>query len=302
MLLNIDLQQFSIKLDEFEQIDARSNPYSFSEFWKWKLVVENNEQHILDTEHKQETLHRLGNTLKIWQWHRPLRFDMCLRFLKKSLDKMSDAYDQVRNYSLLEFNEVPKEHLKLIWNELGCIKDKGILNSDGYYLVMPTTKPLLFLWGQTLAFDSVVRKNMPRFNIGGLMNIRWNFDTWIQIMARLQKDLSQQPKIVDFFRKTSMEKFRNDLNVPFGQFLDLYYWTDSSKSKNGVGTQILNQEGKMQEEKHLFGIFIVLLNKLKGRGKISAAQWRTYGEKWQKSPQRRDTLVQQLTFMLEQID
>jgi len=93
MLLNIDLQQFSIKLDEFEQIDARSNPYSFSDFWKWKLAVEKNEQHILDAEHKQETLHRLGNTLKIWQWHRPLRFDMCLRFLKKSLDKMSDAYD-----------------------------------------------------------------------------------------------------------------------------------------------------------------------------------------------------------------
>jgi len=188
----------------------------------------------------------------------------------------------------------------MIWHELGSIKDKGILNSEGYYLVMPITKPLLFLWGQTLAFDSVVRKNMPRFNIGGLMNIRWNFDTWIQIMNKLQKDLSQQPKIVDFFRKTAMEKFRNDLKVPFGQFLDLYYWTGSNQSKNG--NKIIDTPEKMPEEKQLFGSFIVLLDKLKASGKISAVQWRTYGEQWQKAPQGRDALFQRLKFMLEQID
>lgn len=121
------------------------------------MKIETGRGHILDSEHLDETCNRLSRTLKVWQWHRPERFSGLAQKLKNALERMCDAYNQIRGCSLLEFNEIPREPLEQVWHELGSVKTDGGKNPGGYYLVMATTKPLMFLWGQTLAFDSVVR-------------------------------------------------------------------------------------------------------------------------------------------------
>lgn len=97
-------------------------------------------------------------------------------------------------------------------------------NAGGYYLAMATTKPLMFLWGQTLAFDSVVREHIPRFDILGIIDNYWSFETWKKVMVRFQEMLKLQPDVVELFKKESSIEYGTDSIVPYGQFIDLYYW------------------------------------------------------------------------------
>lgn len=224
----VNLEEFKNRFQHFKEIDYKSYPYCFGEFWRWKLKTETKSEHILNAKHIKETYDRLSQTLKIWQWHRPFSFFELAERLKVALERIRDAYNQIRSYSLLEFSEIPNEPLELIWHELGCVKKGEEKNRGGYYLVMATTKPLMFLWGQTLAFDSFVRGRMPRFDILGLRNDYWDFTTWKNVMAGFQKMLKQQSKIGVLFKEVARKEYGTDSIVPYGQFLDLYHWRPHS--------------------------------------------------------------------------
>ena len=163
----LDAEKMRERFKLFKKIDYGTYPYCFGEFWKWKLRTENESEHILNDRNAGIANGKLGQTLKIWQWHRPYAFATFAPRLKKALVDMQESYNQIRKFSLLEFDKIPKDQLERVWHELGSVKNLG-KNVGGYYSVMATTKPLMFLWGQTLAFDSVVRGCMPRFNIPGL--------------------------------------------------------------------------------------------------------------------------------------
>jgi len=181
----INIEEFKKRYRVFERLDFKNHPHTFYEFWRYKLKVENQDNHILDNDNKIATLSKLRPILKIWQWHRPYEFKNCFQLLEKSVENISDSYDEIRNLSLIKFDEIPEKYLEKIWNELGLIKDQGTHNLYGK-LVMTITKPLMFLWGQTPAFDSVVRAKMPSFNLEGFKNTRWGFDLWISVMKKLQ--------------------------------------------------------------------------------------------------------------------
>lgn len=224
--MEIDLEWFKTRFQSFREIDYRDYPCCFGEFWKSKLRTETDSKHILDAAHIKETYNKLSETLKIWEWHRPFGFSRLAESLKVCLNEICDAYNEIRSYSLLEFSEVPNEPLELIWHELGCVKTVEGKNPGGYYLVMPTTKPLMFLWGQTLAFDSMVRWRMPRFNIVRSRNDYWSFETWKKVLLKFQELLLKQPEVVQLFEKTSRKEYGTDSIIPYGQFLDLYYWVE----------------------------------------------------------------------------
>lgn len=218
-----NLKEFKIRFERFKKFDYQSYPYCFGEFWKWKLRVENEGHHILDDKNIEKAYDRLSKTLKIWQWHRPYSFSMLAKRLKESLKRIGNAYNEIREYSLLEFDKIPREPLEFIWHELGWVKTFE-KNNRGYYLAMATTKPFMFLWGQTPAFDSVVRQRMPRFGIIGLADNHWSFERWRNVLLKFQEILKQRPEIVDLFQKTSLKEYRARTLVPYGQFIDLYYW------------------------------------------------------------------------------
>lgn len=262
--------------------------------------MENKDSHILDRENRARTLQKLGSILKIWQWNRPYEFDYCFQKMEKSIEKISDSYNRIRNFSLIEFDKVPEKDLKIIWYEFGKIKDQD--NTSNFYgeLVMTITKPLMFLWGQTPAFDSVVRAKMPLLNHQGFNNTRWEFSLWLRVMKELQNYLNDNAELTITFRKKSQEKYGTNRIVPFGQFLDLYYWTENRldtglKTEDDFGVEkkqkIGFEEEKRQEEYHNL---VSLLNKLRSAGKISAVERRDYEKNWRNQPNNRDLLMKEL--------
>jgi hypothetical protein len=137
---------------------------------------------------------------------------------------------------------------------------------------------------------------MPLFGVKGFENGRWEFETWVDVMKRLQRYLINNAQVLDKFKKTSLQKYRNDINVPFGQFFDLYYWTEDEKEgccKNSLHeeeTSTLLRED-VQEE---FISLINLLNNLKSKAKITAEEWRAYRKQWTEYPQSRSNLIEKL--------
>jgi hypothetical protein len=156
--------------------------------------------------------------------------------LDDSLKEISSEYDLVRKKSLLEFDKIPRNALESIWHKLGRVKEKdGSENRFSKYYVMATTKQLMFLWGQTLAFDTLIRKMMPSSKYAyiraqGKEN-RWAFSMWYNVMSEFQERVLEMPDFIELGYKISSDEFGSDKIVPFGQFVDLYYWIGAKKRK-----------------------------------------------------------------------
>lgn len=215
----IKLEKFKVKLSSFPSEYMRH----FDSFWKWKLEVETEDKHILDDDHRRETYHRLCYILPRWQTYRNGSNPHPLITLKRSLVTMSDAYDQIRMHSLLELSDIPNQPLELIWHELGRVKEyNGNRNDLGFYYIISVCKPFMLLWGQTLAFDSHVRKNAPYFV--PKVPTKWTLKEWKRVMVEFQKILKRDSTIVDFFKDQSLKKYKNVSIVPYGRFLDIHYF------------------------------------------------------------------------------
>ena len=219
----IDLKQLIEKLESFPS----NYMNDFDEFWKWKLETESENGHILDDDHQEETYEKLRRILRGWQYLRGgggYKVDPWAT-LKYSLRKISDAYNQIRKYTLLEFSEVPNELLESIWHELGRVKESdGNKNPVGYYNVISICRPLMLLWGQTLAFDLRVRENIPQGYNVSKYKTQWKFEKWRRVMERFQGGLKQNSEVVDLLKKVSLRKYGTDSIVPYGRFLDIYYF------------------------------------------------------------------------------
>ncbi|MCD6513289.1 MAG: hypothetical protein J7L07_00020 [Candidatus Odinarchaeota archaeon] len=219
--VKFDLEKFKRKLLSFPV----KYMHDFDEFWKRKLKIECGHDHILIDLFREETYNRLCRILSKWQAYRGGDNINPRETLRKSLERISDAYDQIRRYSLLGFNKIPVEPLELIWHELGRVKElNGNRNKYGCYYVIAVCKPLMLLWGQTLAFDTNVRKNMPlKYGVAKSMN-RWKFEDWRKVMVSFQKDLLRNPEFIEFLKEESLKRYGTDSVVPYGRFLDIYYY------------------------------------------------------------------------------
>ena len=215
----IDLEQFRAKLRTFEPYYMRE----FDGFWRWKIKTETKGEYILDDSHRGQACSKLWSILRGWQTYRPYDSTACLKVLEDALKKITEAYNQIRSYSLLEFDKVPDEPLRLIWHELGRVKEmEGRKNNYGYYYIVSLSKHLMFLWGQTPAFDSRVRTHIPgSYNVS--KSNRWCFEEWKRVLGSFQEGLSRQPEDVDAFKEESLKRYGTDSTVPYGRFLDVYY-------------------------------------------------------------------------------
>ena len=43
-------------------------------------------------------------------------------------------------------------------------------------------------------------------------------------MIEFAESLKEQPEILSLFKQLSLEEYGTDAFVPYGQFIDLYYW------------------------------------------------------------------------------
>jgi len=215
-------EEFYRRFQKFKKIDYANTFYSF---WKYKVNIESDTGHILDSTHINQTFSMVGPILRAWQTYRPMSSSVCLERLETSLSEMVSEYDLIRNISLLEFDKAPRNVLKTIWNKLGRVKEyDGTENIFSNYYVMSTTKQLMFLWGQTLAFDQLVRDIMPSSNYSGARARKWTFDLWHNVMSEFQKRVLEMQDFIDLCHTICLEEFGNDEIIPYGQFIDLYYW------------------------------------------------------------------------------
>jgi hypothetical protein len=118
----IDLNQFRSRLQTYDRLDYAGD---FEGFWRWKRGVEARNGYILDGNHRREAYRRLCRILPKWLTYRGVPRIRWREILEDSLETISEAYDQIRRYSLLEFSEIPDEPLELIWHELGRVKEEG---------------------------------------------------------------------------------------------------------------------------------------------------------------------------------
>ena len=205
---------------------------NFDYVWKWKIRVESESSaQILDEDHIKEAYARLSRILPKWQTYRNGDNSEPLETLKQSLDEISEAYNQLRNYTLLDFESIPHETLETIWHELGRAKERdGKRNDNGHYYIIAVTKPLMLIWGQTLAFDSHVRKHLPKDYRIPKYSSKWKLDEWTNTMKQLSRDLKTDQRIVEWMKKESKTRYEQDVIVPYGRFLDIYYWEKSCSS------------------------------------------------------------------------
>ena len=220
-----DIVKFQSRINSFPE-EYMNN---FDYIWRRKVEIESqNDVSILDERYIDETYRRLNYILPKWQTYRPKDNRLCLRVLKKSINEISASYNALRRFSLLTFEDILMEVLESIWHELGKVKEcDGETNQYGSYSIISICKPLLLIWGQTLAFDSKVIKNMPKkYGINKHSN-NWNLREWKRVMTSISKDLNQDKKVIDFMKKRSTEWYGKDTPVPYGRLLDIYYFEGS---------------------------------------------------------------------------
>jgi len=195
----------------------------FDKFWAWKLEVERGSAHILDRAHQDETAERLCGFLRGWLVYRGCRNPNRWQDFRQSLRQIPEAYDSIRRYSLLEFSSIPQAPLEFIWHELGRVKEADGQRTQGNYYVIAVCKPLMFLWGQTLSFDSQNRKHIPG-KFGAPRYHRWDFAAWKGVLERFQRELNGDAETVKYMEKVSEDKYGTAPIVPYGRFLDILYF------------------------------------------------------------------------------
>ena len=219
-----------IDLDEFKsRVNSFPHWGNFDYLWEWKIRVESNgANHILDANHREETYCRLREILPKLQTYRMGDSTDPLEILRDSLRNIPEAYDQIRRYTLLEFDEVPRESLEIIWHELGRVKERdGNRNDHGHYYIIAVCKPLLLMWGQTLGFDTKVRKHCSQSYGVPRYSHRWNLELWLSVMEEFSGYLNENVGCVEAIKAESERRYGANFLVPYGRFLDIFYWMGS---------------------------------------------------------------------------
>lgn len=209
-----------------ERIQAFNPNYfeDFNNFWTRKNSIETDNISVLDTGHFDLTYFMLRHILSSWQTYRNSSNLTHLETLKESLTNIREAYSCIKEYSLLAFDKVPREDLEYIWHMLGRVKQpEGKTNSKGKYNVIAVCKPLMLLWGQTMAFDSNVRYHISGMNIHS-GQYSWIFDKWYDAMIMFSEYLLETPDVAQCIEKESHKVYGNKVMVPYGRFLDIYYF------------------------------------------------------------------------------
>jgi hypothetical protein len=221
----IDINSLTTSLQSFSSgYRTRKYDKQFNDFWVWKNQVEKTES-ILNEVHVNETWNRLRKILGGWQTYRGTRNDYPYSDLKTSLNDIVESFKVLNEYSILDFEKIPVPTLESLWHNLGRVKEpKGEMNDEGNYFVIAVCKPLMLLWGQTLAFDQRVRFSLPKKFQVFMKDRKWTLSRWHSIMRSISNWLNTQPDLVDFIEQESARRYGENMKIPYGRFLDIHFF------------------------------------------------------------------------------
>jgi hypothetical protein len=296
-------------IDERFAIFNRKYMCQFDNFWNRKLSIEKSEeQSILDDVYFENTAEQLWSILVDWNTYRNgdnLNLDRKTE-LERALKSIKKVYIEIKGFSLLEFESIPVESLQRIWNELGRVKEVNCkTNASSEYYVISICKPLMLLWGQTLAFDSKVRNNTPKFVP---KNNRWSFFIWKKVMVEIQKQMLNNPNIAKAFElKLKTLKYSESKIVPYGRFLDIYFFNGPGLPdiptnslllpNNSLSSHVQVNDSLLSEQVvNPFSEFVLLLNQLQKKKMVTGEEYRRYRRLWDKESEssKRDAITEEV--------
>jgi len=99
---------------------------------------------------------------------------------------------------------------------LGRVKEyDGNSNKYGYYYIISVCKPLLMIWGQTLAFDSRVRRHCPRSYGVPRYSTRWSLEQWTSVMHEFSRHLNENADRIEAIKTESKRRYGTNFMVPY---------------------------------------------------------------------------------------
>lgn len=198
----------------------------FDTFWLWKIKTESRTEHILDTEYLDRTFNRLSPILKGWQYNRGPNIDQNpLENLKLALKNISEEYNEIRNLSLLDIEQFEIKPIQRIWEEFGNVKVNKTNEEIRLPLVISICKPLMLIWGQTLAFDTKVRGSYYKeYKFSFLRKNRWSLNEWLYSLFLSYSLLEKNDEFKKYLKKCSIKKYGDHSLIPYGRLLDIYYF------------------------------------------------------------------------------
>ena len=249
-MINTD-EQIQIVNDFAETIkrfmeSCTSDSSTFVNFWKRKIKLETNSESILDESNIDLTTNCLIGMAKSWKLYRGTKMVHIKNNLRNTLQQITSLYDTVRSKTLMDLgtkkvSEDLEKPLNDLWEKLASIKDKE--NSEKSFLIMAPTKFLMFLWGQTPAFDEYLRtryaKGLWNKSSGDELNKnpwtrnnRWTFKEWIGALNligdRIRKNNLLKTKLEELNDRYFESKSENRI-IPYGFFIDAYLWQSVSE-------------------------------------------------------------------------
>lgn len=214
-----------LKLRRALEVFPKKYMKDFNDFWIWKNKVDNQYTSILDDKYLETTHTKLYKILKGWWTYRKGKNSDPSKTLKESLKTIRNDYDQIQKKTLLNFKDIPRDKLQTMWHEFGRVKEyEGETNVEGDYYAIAATKPLMLLWGQTLAFDTRVRRNLHGEHDVSELDFKMGFSNWYRVMSSLSVELKESPDFIREVQSISKEIYGEVAVVPYGRFLDIYFW------------------------------------------------------------------------------
>ena len=225
-----------------------SDSSTFVNFWKRKIKVETHSESILDESNIDLTTKRLIGMAKSWKLYRGTKMVNIENKLGTTLWEIVDDYHSIRSKTLLDIvvdniSEDLKKHLNHIWEKLASVKDEG--NSGEGFLIMAPTKFLMFLWGQTPAFDEYLRMSYAKKEWNKISSNRqddhpwaqknrWTFKEWIKALNSIGEEIRKNDMLKAKLQELNKKYFENETDnriIPYGFFIDAYLWQSVSERK-----------------------------------------------------------------------
>jgi len=223
----INVAKMRTNLEAFSNgFRSKKYDFQFNDFWLWKKNIEETHAGILDDRNFEEANKKLRKILSSWQTYRGTKNNYPYRDLKKALKNIEGSINEIKNVSLPELSSSDiLNDLEIIWHELGSVKEpNGEKCDDGKYFIIAICKPLMLLWGQTLAFDARVRFGLSRCFETRYDDRKWGFSKWVEILMGISDQIGENIELLDFMNDEAEIRYGKNAIIPYGRFIDIYYF------------------------------------------------------------------------------
>jgi hypothetical protein len=170
----------------------------------------------------EDTSEKLKDFLNAFGACRPGKIDIVA--VKANLRNIKVHYEKIQAMVLGEGKmHLIKEPLKAVYDGLCGISTLDKPDEKGRSLIVPKSKALMALWGQTPGFDSKVRKKLHHDHLScvGQYSRRYNSDEFYQLIEELDRWVREWEQNNPGIRFSSLCQ-----GIPVGRIIDIIYWSD----------------------------------------------------------------------------